>query len=177
MAVAQKLRTTHASVVDERVRGVVTGIDERVAGGVSSVDDGLSRLADIVTDVDDGAKVAGEKLAEPLHGAEIIYQEQLAGLYRGIALWHPNPVKHLYDCGQVSIGDVGYLYDGDFIRMFNVLLPWDDSSNEKLGKPDEYKPLEFGPFVTTRGQEFFQTEYYSRNVDRVENVQAGTSDE
>lgn len=109
-----------------------------------------------------------------------VYREQLTSKYHGIALWHPNPVKRLYDCGHVSIGDVGYLCDGDFIRMFNVTLPWDDSSNEKLGKLDEYKPLEQGHFVNVRDSEFYEAEYHSPQVAKVDNagyVQAESPDE
>jgi hypothetical protein len=39
-------------------------------------------------------------------------------------LWNPNPPKTIYI--YVSIGDVGYVRDGVFIRMFNVILPWED---------------------------------------------------
>ena len=52
-----------------------------------------------------------------------VYQEHLSSIYHGFALWNPNPVQELYDNGHVSIGDVGYLRDGGFIRMFNVTLP------------------------------------------------------
>ena len=109
-----------------------------------------------------------------------VYREQLTSKYHGIALWRPNPVKGLYDCGHVSIGDVGYLCDGDFLRMFNVTLPWDDSSNEKLGKPDKYEPLEQGRFVNVRDSEFYEAEYHSPHGAKVENagnVQAETPDE
>ena len=116
----------------------------------------------------------------PVNEPSNVYREQLTSKYHGIALWHPNPVKRLYDCGHVSIGDVGYLCDGDFIRMFNVTLPWDDSSNEKLGKLDEYKPLEQGHFVNVRDSEFYEAEYHSPQVAKVDNagyVQAESPDE
>jgi hypothetical protein len=60
-----------------------------------------------------------------------IYREQLWPLYHGSALRKPNPVEGIYD--HVSIGDVGYVYEGGFIRMFNVTLSWDDESNKTLG--------------------------------------------
>ncbi|KAH9960031.1 hypothetical protein BC827DRAFT_1384519 [Russula dissimulans] len=60
-----------------------------------------------------------------------IYREQLSSLYQGVALWEPNPVKELYD--QVSIDNVGYVHKGFFYCMFNVTLPPDDPSNNKLG--------------------------------------------
>jgi len=96
-----------------------------------------------------------------------VYQEQLSSLNHGCALWEPRPVEALYD--RVSIGDVGYTNEGHFYRMFNVTLPWDDPSNTRLGEPDHYKPLDWGPFVTTRGATLAKSGYYSRNVSSQEN--------
>ena len=98
-----------------------------------------------------------------------VYQGQLSSQYHGIALWKPNPVDGLYDCGHVSIGDVGYLCDGDFIRMFNVSLPWNDPSNTKLGMPQEYKSLEQDP-VNVRCLKFDEMVYYSPHVSGVEDA-------
>jgi hypothetical protein len=67
-----------------------------------------------------------------------VYRDQLSALSDGIALWNPAPQKKLHN--KVSIDDVGYLHDGMFIRMFNVILPWDDPSNGVLGKPEPYDP-------------------------------------
>jgi hypothetical protein len=109
-----------------------------------------------------------------------VYREHLASEYHGTALWNPNPAERLYDCGRVSIGDVGYLCDGDFIRMFNVTLPWDDLSNAKLGIPNDFRSLEQGHFVDVRGSQFRQAEYHSPCVSKVENAgndQARTADE
>ena len=69
-----------------------------------------------------------------------VYQEHLSSPPLGLALWKPSP-ENLYD--QVSIGDVGFLSEGAFIRMFNVTLPWDDKSNRSLGcRPNEYDSLD-----------------------------------
>ena len=74
-----------------------------------------------------------------------IYREQLSSLYHGLALWDPKPVENLHkQPGHVSIGDVGYLDNGVFMRMFNVTLPWDDPSNELLGKPEKYERIKPG---------------------------------
>ena len=96
-----------------------------------------------------------------------VYREQLTSQYHGTALWHPDPVEVLYDCGHISIGDVGYLDDGDFIRMFNVTLPWDDPSNAKHGIPNEFSSLEQG---LVRGSQICQTEYYSPHVSKEDNT-------
>ncbi|KAI0271317.1 hypothetical protein BC834DRAFT_1030811 [Gloeopeniophorella convolvens] len=89
-----------------------------------------------------------------------VYREQLASLYHGCALWEPDPAN-IYDC--VQVGDVGYLSEGYFFRMFNVLLPADDPSNQTLGNPS-YEPLNLGPFANIRESRLSQGDYYSRNV-------------
>jgi len=91
-----------------------------------------------------------------------VYQKQLASLYQGIALWEPNPVEALYV--RVSIGDVGYINEGHFNRMFNVTLPWDHPSNTRLGEPDYYPPLDWGPFANILSGTLSKGDYYSRNV-------------
>jgi len=94
------------------------------------------------------------------------YREQLWSLYRGLALWDPNP-GGFYD--RVSIGDVGYVSEGAFIRMFNVRLPWDDQSNRTFGIPDRYEPLDFGHLII-RHESFEEVDHYSRCVSRDENA-------
>jgi hypothetical protein len=98
-----------------------------------------------------------------------VYQEQLSSNHHGMALWNPNPVQHLDDDGHISIGDVGYLCDGDLIRMFNVTLAWNDPSNTRLGIPMEYQSLQHDVF-DVRVSELSQTEYLSLHVSKVENT-------
>jgi hypothetical protein len=95
-----------------------------------------------------------------------IYREHLWPLHHGFALWRPNPVEGIYN--QVSIGDVGYVSQGAFIRMFNVTLSWDDESNKSLGEPYRYDPLRPGDFAIRR-ETFGKVDYYSRRVSREEN--------
>ena len=92
------------------------------------------------------------------------YREQLWSLYQGLPLWEPNP-GGLYD--RVSIGDVGYVSEGAFIRMFNVRLPWDDESNRRFGIPDRYDPLAFDD-LSIRRDTFDEVDHYSRFVSSVE---------
>ena len=96
-----------------------------------------------------------------------IYQGQLTCLYHGTALWRPSPVEDIYN--QVSIGDVGYISDGVFIRMFNATLPWNDESNIRLGLggPEPYDSLIVSG--TIRGT-FGQVDHCSRRVSREENA-------
>ncbi|KAI0248856.1 hypothetical protein BJV78DRAFT_1284407 [Lactifluus subvellereus] len=65
-----------------------------------------------------------------------IFRNQLAFKYPayGHALWVPGPVE---------IGDVGFLRDGRFNRLFNALLPADDPSQGPFGVPRDYEQLTF----------------------------------
>ena len=107
-----------------------------------------------------------------------IYRDQLSALSYGIALWDPRPPKNFYD--KVSIGDVGYLHEGTFISLFNVMLPWDDPSNQTVGKTEPYEPLDCGPFANTLQRKVERLEHYSRSVSadmNTDNVQARKPDE
>ena len=68
-----------------------------------------------------------------------IFREQLAIKYPsyGHALWEPSPKT---PDRPVQIGDVGFIRQGKFHRLFNALLPADDPSHER-GVPEYYKPL------------------------------------
>jgi hypothetical protein len=101
-------------------------------------------------------------IEQPSH----IYQEQLSSTSHGLALWKPNP-EGLYH--QVSIGDVGYVDEGAFIRMFNVTLPCDDKSNKTFGDPFHYDLLPSDSF-TTRSETFGTLDHYSRGVSREDNA-------
>jgi hypothetical protein len=103
-----------------------------------------------------------------------VFREQLTSLYNGHALWIPEPVHY----EQVSIGDVGYVKDGFFNRMFNVLLEWDDPLNRTSCVPEQYTRLNMGPFVNIRRSRFSQGPYFSRPVTSQEaNHVAALTDE
>ncbi|KAH9174151.1 hypothetical protein EDB89DRAFT_1884328, partial [Lactarius sanguifluus] len=57
----------------------------------------------------------------------------------GHALWDPDP-GNLYPA--VEVGDVGYIREGKFHRLFNVLLPTEDESHALFGVPENYEQLE-----------------------------------
>jgi hypothetical protein len=97
-----------------------------------------------------------------------VYRDQLSGLSQGTALWYPDPPKELYN--NVSIGDVGYLQEGTFVRMFNVMLPWNHSSNKTLGEPEYYESLDCGPFVNTLKHAFNRVDHYSHSVSAKTNT-------
>ena len=68
-----------------------------------------------------------------------IFREQLAIKYSsyGYALWEPRPTNPYR---PVQIGDVGFIPDGRFYRIFSALLPADDPSQE-FGVPEYHEPL------------------------------------
>jgi hypothetical protein len=115
-----------------------------------------------------------------------VYRDRLTALSQGLALWNPDPPRrsprrnpHLSEkiCDGVSIGDVGYLFKGTFIRLFNVMLPWDDPSNRTFGDPEPYRPLDCGPFDNTLGGPFDRVEHYSRCVSADTNASSLQADD
>ena len=71
-----------------------------------------------------------------------ILRDQLAIRYPalGHALWEPNP--GLYS--PVEVGDVGFIREGKFHRLFNALLPADHPSHQRFNVPENYEPLRPG---------------------------------
>ena len=68
-----------------------------------------------------------------------IFREQLAINYPayGYALWDPTPTN---PNRPVQVGDVGFILEGRFYRLFSAMLPADDPSQE-LGVPEYHEPL------------------------------------
>lgn len=69
-----------------------------------------------------------------------IYREELAKAYPGFgfALWEPGPGEQN---PHVEVGDVGFVREGQFNRLFNVLLPGEHESHERFGVPEGHEPL------------------------------------
>lgn len=65
-----------------------------------------------------------------------IYTEQLLSRGYGLPLWRPEPTKF----GEVHNGDVGFVEDGRFYRLFNVMSSPDHPLN-KWGVPDDFVKL------------------------------------
>jgi hypothetical protein len=68
-----------------------------------------------------------------------IYREELGIKYPayGHALWEPSPGGRYT---SVEIGDVGFIRQGYFHRLFNILLPEDHPSHQD-GVPQYHEPL------------------------------------
>ena len=68
-----------------------------------------------------------------------IFREELAAKYStyGHALWEPSPGENYT---AVGIGDVGFIREGSFHRLFNILLSGDDPSHQD-GVPQHHEPL------------------------------------
>jgi hypothetical protein len=95
-----------------------------------------------------------------------IFRETLAIKYPncGHALWEPSP-GGLYDA--VEVGDVGFIREGCFHRLFNVLLPGDHPSHQNFGVPDNHQQLRLNaPNHIHRGVDGTD-DFCSRNVNLV----------
>ncbi|KAI9063866.1 hypothetical protein FKP32DRAFT_1592106 [Trametes sanguinea] len=55
----------------------------------------------------------------------------------GYPLWEPEPSEG----GEVLIGDIGYILDGGFYRLFNATLPREHPVNQRCRVPDDYEPF------------------------------------
>ena len=57
----------------------------------------------------------------------------------GYALWESDPGEQY---PPVAVGDVGYIREGKFRRLFNALLPANHQSHQRFGVPDGHVPLQ-----------------------------------
>lgn len=100
-----------------------------------------------------------------------IYTEQLRMHGHGEPLWQPEPPKD----GEVLIGDVGFIEDGRFYRLFSATLPADHPINAASGVPDGFKPLEYNGRVLSQTNDNYlgPKPIYSKSVAQFK-VGAGT---
>ncbi|KAH9941399.1 hypothetical protein B0H21DRAFT_696993, partial [Amylocystis lapponica] len=66
-----------------------------------------------------------------------IYANELITLGHGHPLWYPEPSR----AGEVEIGDVGPICNGQSLRLFNATKPADHEFN-KDGVPNDFKHFE-----------------------------------
>ena len=71
-----------------------------------------------------------------------IYAEQLYPHGYGYPLWQPD---HNFPCGEVEIGDVGYIEKGGFFQLFNSMRNSDDRQalNGVPAAFEQFKPSKF----------------------------------
>ncbi|OBZ65320.1 hypothetical protein A0H81_14755 [Grifola frondosa] len=58
---------------------------------------------------------------------------------RGMPLWEPEPTGP----GEVLLGDVGYMGDGGFYRLFNTTRGPDDPIHAQYGVPDGFEQFTY----------------------------------
>ena len=77
------------------------------------------------------------------------YREELRKQYPdfGHALWEPNPLLN----SPVEVGDVGFVREGSFLRLFNALQDGDHPSNQIFGVPEHHEPLPLHTHHIVRG--------------------------
>lgn len=77
-----------------------------------------------------------------------VYARQLMMVGHGYPLWNPQPNKRRSSDSfdpPVQIGDVGYVSNGTFIRLFNATKDAHDEINQAHGVPsDRYVKFEVG---------------------------------
>jgi hypothetical protein len=73
-----------------------------------------------------------------------IFRQTLALRYPayGHPLWEPSPGR--LHPAPVEVGDVGFIREGKFHRLFNALLPEDHPSHQNFGVPEHHVPLQLG---------------------------------
>lgn len=68
-----------------------------------------------------------------------IFAHELQHYQCGRPMYFPEPSEE----GVIAqLGDVGYMQDGQFFRLFNATLPQDHPSNVTLGVPEDFTPLQ-----------------------------------
>ncbi|KAI1790665.1 WD40 repeat-like protein [Ganoderma leucocontextum] len=91
-----------------------------------------------------------------------IYAKQLFTMRHGYPLWHPEIER---DRGlEVKVGDVGYLHEGAFIRIFNATLEADHPDHDMFGVPDGHEPFLVKRFLKHESQSVIESHLCSRSV-------------
>ena len=89
------------------------------------------------------------------------FHEELRVTYpsHGHALWDPDPSPDI----PVEVGDVGYIREGKFYRLFNALVPA-GNFGQRLGVPENYEPLSTSsPMMGTSSSVEHQMYFCSRH--------------
>ncbi|KAI9432518.1 hypothetical protein H4582DRAFT_1994165 [Lactarius indigo] len=78
-----------------------------------------------------------------------LFRDELVRAYPtfGHALWDPDPGEY----PPVEIGDVGFIRQGKFHRLFNALYSEDHPSNQRFGVPEYHEIFQPVPNHIDRG--------------------------
>jgi hypothetical protein len=98
-----------------------------------------------------------------------VFREEIAKKHPayGHALWVPSPGE-LYS--TVEVGDVGFIREGKFHRLFNVLLPKGHPSHENFDVPEGHEPLELKTKTHIYSNTLDANNFLSRGITRVADV-------
>ena len=95
-----------------------------------------------------------------------IYAKQLLAMRQGYPLWHPEIER---ERGlEIKVGDVGYLHEGAFIRIFNATLPDDHEDHKMFGVPHGHKPFRVNQFLWRDQSSVIESHLCSRSVSSFE---------
>lgn len=92
--------------------------------------------------------------------AEIYAEELSESLSLGYPLWFPDGVE---------IGDVGFIINGRFRRLFNITVPAEDPWNRTHGVPEGFVPLLLPDYFKTTQENYLRPGLFgSRSVKTAE---------
>lgn len=89
----------------------------------------------------------------------------------GYPLWHPE----LPDDLEIQIGDVGFLRNGAFWRIFNATKAEGEPSNTSNGVPDSYRPFHIKQTFLAKQENVIQKKLASRDIDQFDIEAEGSS--
>ncbi|KAM5537809.1 hypothetical protein V8D89_008577 [Ganoderma adspersum] len=91
-----------------------------------------------------------------------VYAKHLFASRHGYPLWHPEieGTRGL----EIKIGDVGFLQEGEFIRIFNATLGADHEDHIKFGVPSGHKPFDVKTVPDRRSRAAVNLHVCSRSV-------------
>ncbi|EKM58644.1 uncharacterized protein PHACADRAFT_89112 [Phanerochaete carnosa HHB-10118-sp] len=105
--------------------------------------------------------------------ASLIYADQLRNHGHGEPLWQPEPSQY----GEILIGDVGFIEDGCFYRLFNCTLAAEDPVHADFGVPHGYVPLEYNKRALLQTKENYlpPKPIYSKSISQFKGEAGATA--
>ncbi|KIP05254.1 hypothetical protein PHLGIDRAFT_45620, partial [Phlebiopsis gigantea 11061_1 CR5-6] len=100
-----------------------------------------------------------------------IYAEELIECGHGVPMWGPEPP----DGGEVRLADVGIFQHGFFCRLFNAMASDTGDSNNPLGLPANFEPIELPRHLILNVPNFLPQCPISSQTTRRVDVEGGLS--